>query len=114
MANDGVVIVLGTGEVGRPLLNILSKEFDCVAVDIKPVDVSKPCSVLHVCYPFQIPDFVWTTMGYVNKYQPALTIINSTVAPGTTREVQGVIGDRALAYSPVRGKHARMEAEMLH
>ena len=114
MANDGVVIVLGTGEVGRPLLNILSKEFDCVAVDIKPVDVSKPCSVLHVCYPFQIPDFVWTTMGYVNKYQPALTIINSTVAPGTTREVQRVIGDRALAYSPVRGKHARMEAEMLH
>jgi UDP-N-acetyl-D-mannosaminuronate dehydrogenase len=114
LANDGVVIVLGTGEVGRPILNILSKQFDCVAVDIKPVDISQPCSVLHICYPFQIPDFVGTTMGYVNKYQPALTIINSTVAPGTTRKVQEAVGDRALAYSPVRGKHARMEAEMLH
>lgn len=112
MENDGVVVVVGTGEIGRPLLNILSRKFDCVAVDIKPVEISKPCSVLHICYPFLIPDFIGTTIGYINKYQPGLTIINATVAPGTTRKLQEAIGDRALAYSSVRGKHVKMEADL--
>jgi UDP-N-acetyl-D-mannosaminuronate dehydrogenase len=101
------------GEVGRPLLRILSKSFECAGVDVQPLNIGQPCSVMHVCYPFQIPDFVGTTVSYVNKYQPTLTIINSTVAPGTTRMVQDAVGDRAIAYSPVRGKHARMEADML-
>jgi len=112
MATRGVVVVVGMGEVGRPLLRILSKRFECAGVDIKPVDVAQPCSVMHVCYPFQIRDFIGTTMRYVNKYQPGLTIINSTIAPGTTRMLQEAVGDRAVAYSPVRGKHARMEADM--
>jgi len=101
------------GEVGRPVLRILSKRFECVGVDIQPVDIGQPCSVMHVCYPFQISEFVGTTVSYVNKYRPGLTIINSTVAPGTTRKVQEAVGDRAVAYSPVRGKHVRMETDML-
>lgn len=110
---DGTVIVLGMGEVGFPLFKILSTKFDCIGIDIKPEAITKPCSVMHICYPFQIPDFIGTTVGYILKYRPALTIINSTVAPGTTRKVQEAAGDWALAYSPVRGKHARMEADML-
>jgi UDP-N-acetyl-D-mannosaminuronate dehydrogenase len=113
LATTGVVVVAGMGEVGRPLLRVLSERFECVGVDIHPVDIGQPCSVMHVCYPFQISDFIGRTVGYVNKYQPALTIINSTVAPGTTRKVQEAVRDRAVAYSPVRGKHARMEADML-
>ncbi len=113
MKSDSTVVVVGTGEVGRPLLNILSKKYDCVGVDIKPVSIAKPCSVLHICFPFQVPDFLGTAVSYVLKYQPALTIINSTVAPGTTRSVQEAVGERGVAYSPVRGKHARMEPDML-
>ena len=88
MASDTVVVVAGMGEVGRPLFRILSGKFECVEVDIKPVSIAKPCSVLHICYPFQVPDFIGTTLGYINKYQPALTIINSTVGPGTTRKTE--------------------------
>jgi len=113
VVNEGVVVVAGMGEVGQPLYRILSKSFESVGVDITPLDIEEPCSVLHVCYPFQVPDFVETTVGYINKYQPALTIINSTVAPGTTRKVQEAVGELGVAYSPVRGKHARMEADML-
>lgn len=113
MATDSVVVVAGMGEVGRPLLRILSKRFECAGVDIKPLNIGQPCSIMHVCYPFQISDFVGTTVSYVNKYRPTLTIINSTVAPGTTRKVQEAVGDQAVAYSPVRGKHARMETDML-
>ncbi len=114
METSGTVLVVGLGEVGRPLLSILNRTFACKGVDIQPVDISQACSVLHICYPFQIPNFVVTTAGYIEKYQPQLTMIHSTVAPGTLRAVEEASGGASVAYSPVRGKHARMEAEMLH
>lgn len=113
MSDNSVVLVIGMGEVGSPLARILSKRYECVGVDVEPADIDRPCSVLHVCYPFQIRDFAGTTLSYCRKYRPSLVIINSTVAPGTTRQIQMVLGDTPVAYSPVRGKHARMEAEML-
>jgi UDP-N-acetyl-D-mannosaminuronate dehydrogenase len=87
VTDEGLVIILGKGEVGRPLATILSRKFRCTNIDIEPVEIDEPCLVLHVCYPFQISDFVGTTVRYMEKYRPALTIINSTVAPGTTRKV---------------------------
>ena len=113
MSTHEFVVVVGLGEVGRPLLNILSRSFECAGVDLAPVNVPRPCSVLHICYPFQIRDFLATTADYLARYAPQLTIVHSTVAPGAIRELQAVIGDDRIAYSPVRGKHARMEADML-
>lgn len=110
---DGKVIVVGMGEVGQPLFGILERKFECVPVDIQPVEVKGPCDVVHICYPFQMRDFVGTTARYIEKYNPRLTMIHSTVAPGTTRKIHEAVPDRALTYSPVRGKHARMEADML-
>lgn len=112
MSTQEIVIVAGLGEVGRPLLNILRRTFDCAGIDITPADIDRPCSVLHVCYPYQIPDFVGVTANYIAKYQPHLTIVHSTVAPGTTRELRHAIGTDSIAYSPVRGKHVRMETDM--
>ena len=113
MTSDPVVVV-GMGEVGKPLASILSRAYECVKVDLAPVEISGPCSVLHICYPFQVRDFVGTTAAYIRKYRPQLAIINSTLTPGTTRRVQMEVGPACkLAYSPVRGKHARMEADML-
>ena len=111
--SEEVVIVAGLGEVGRPLLHILSRSYECVGIDVDPVRVDRPCSVLHVCYPFQMKDFVGTTVAYVDKFKPKLVIINSTIAVGTTRKVQQSVGV-PVAYSPVRGKHAKMEQDMLH
>lgn len=110
---DQVVIVVGLGEVGRPLLKILGRSYTCIAVDLAPVDVKERCLALHICYPFQIADFISTTVSYILKYRPELVIINSTVAPGTTRAVQALVPDIPVTYSPVRGKHARMEADIL-
>jgi UDP-N-acetyl-D-mannosaminuronate dehydrogenase len=112
MQTNDAVIVLGQGEIGRPLLRILGQTYGCIGVDIEPVDIGKPCSVLHICYPFQIEDFAGITVRYVEKFQPSLTIINSTVPPGTTRQIQARVG-LPVTYSPVRGKHARMQEDML-
>lgn len=110
--SDEVVVVVGLGEVGRPLFNILSRSYECIGVDIQPVEVTKPCSVLHICIPFQLGDFVGTSCEYIAKYEPRHAVVNSTVAPGTTRAIAERSG-ASVAYSPVRGKHAKMEADML-
>jgi UDP-N-acetyl-D-mannosaminuronate dehydrogenase len=110
--SEEIVIVAGLGEVGQPLLSILKRNYNCVGVDVAPVEVERPCSVLHVCYPFQIKDFMGTTVAYIERYRPSLTIINSTVSVGTTREVQKRVST-PVVYSPVRGKHAKMEQDML-
>ena len=55
----------------------------------------------------------WPGVEYIGRYQPDLTIINSTVAPGTTRRIAEESG-MSVVNSPVRGKHARMREEMLH
>jgi len=110
--SESVVIVVGQGEIGKPLRNILGRTYRCIGIDIEPVEVVEPCSAMHICYPYQVPDFVATTAAYIGKYKPQLTIINSTVVPGTTRRVYDASGAK-LAYSPVRGKHLRMEEDML-
>jgi UDP-N-acetyl-D-mannosaminuronate dehydrogenase len=83
-----------------------------LGVDIEPPKDQPPnVEVLHVCYPYQIKDFVGETVRYIDRFKPKLTIINSTVAVGTTRAVL----ERAhapVAYSPVRGKHAKMLEDM--
>jgi UDP-N-acetyl-D-mannosaminuronate dehydrogenase len=104
--------VAGLGEVGGPLLNILKSVYHTAGVDISPVDVPGPSSVLHVCYPFQLPDFVGTTVAYIEKYKPQMVIVNSTVGVGTTRAIQERVVV-PVVYSPVRGKHAKMEQDML-
>jgi UDP-N-acetyl-D-mannosaminuronate dehydrogenase len=109
---EPVVIIIGQGEIGGPLTTILSTTYRCMAVDIEPVEVRQPCSVMHVCYPFQIADFVGTTAEYVRKYRPELVVINSTVVPGTTRKVAEASGVRVV-YSPVRGKHRRMREDLM-
>ena len=110
---DGKIVVLGLGEVGKPLYQIIGERFDVIGVDIEQVDLQNECDVLHICFPFQINDFVGQCVEYIRKYQPKLTVINSTVSPGTTRNVFQK-AQTPIAYSPVRGKHIKMKQELLH
>jgi len=105
-------VVVGLGEVGKPLLKLISEHREVIGVDLQPPD--EPIlnvDVLHVCYPFEIKDFVGETARYIDLFKPRLTIINSTVGIGTTRLVARRTGT-TVAHSPVRGKHARMLEEL--
>jgi UDP-N-acetyl-D-mannosaminuronate dehydrogenase len=110
---NGKNLVIGLGEVGRPLLEVISDHLEVVGIDIEPVEFDDECEVMHICFPFQVPNFIDQCVGYINKYRPRLTVINSTISPGTTRKVYQKAGT-AIAYSPVRGKHIKMKQEMLH
>lgn len=106
------VVVVGLGEVGKPLMQLISRHREAVGVDIAPpVHPVNPVEVLHLCYPFQIKDFVGECTRYIKFFKPELTVINSTVAVGTTRLVAERTGS-AVVNSPVRGKHARMLEEL--
>jgi len=108
MKERQTVVIAGLGEVGKPLLDLVSKHHEAIGVDISPpvVRVDK-VDILHVCYPFAIKDFIGETARYMELFKPALTIVNSTVAVGTTRAIAERTG-ASVVNSPVRGKHARM------
>ena len=112
MKENNQIVVAGLGEVGKPLYEIISRYHDTIGVDVAPPprEIGE-VKVLHVCYPFQIRDFIGETARYIDKYQPQLTIINSTVSVGTTRAIADRTG-AAVVNSPVRGKHARMVEEL--
>src|ERR1700720_4705242 len=107
------VIIVGLGEVGKPLFEIIKTRHEVFGVDIALAAPLDRCDVMHICFPFRDQNFVAQVVDYIRRYQPALTIINSTVAPGTTRRIAGESG-MPVVNSPVRGKHARMKEEMLH
>ncbi len=117
------VLVVGLGEVGRPLFELLKESgkfevygFDLDAEKMRNVEQSKDVlsyavDVMHVCIPCtDKEDFVNNVVGYVERFRPKLVIINSTVAPGTTAEVyRRVNGSCLIAHSPVRGVHKSLD-----
>ena len=108
------VIVVGLGEVGRPLFELASRYHETLGVDVQPpLGNVGSIDVLHICIPFGIEDFVGETVRYIEMFHPGLTIIDSTVAVGTTRRIVKRTG-AVVVNSPVRGKHAKMLADVLH
>lgn len=110
-----VVLVVGLGDVGRSLFELL-KESRKVEVygwdvdkekmqDIRQGDLPREVGILHICYRCSgQEEFVDTTVDYVRRFRPELTIINSTVPPGTTEKVYKLSGGH-MVHSPVRGMH---------
>ena len=112
MREENGIVVVGLGEVGRPLLQFLSGHYKVIGVDIAPpAEPIEKVDVLHICFPFEVKDFVGESARYIEMFRPNLTLIHSTVAVGTTRAVARRTG-AAVAHSPVRGKHARMLEEL--
>src|SRR5262249_21274853 len=106
-------LVVGLGEVGSALSQVLSRSGTVLEHDIEQREFDEPIGTMHICVPFtRQADFEALAVSYVRRFNPELTIINSTVIPGTTR----AIAERTstpVAYSPVRGKHVRMAEDLL-
>ena len=98
-------LVIGRGEVGLSLSKVLG------GVDVRDVDeqdwMLPQYDVLHIAYPWQIPDFVGTTKAYQEKYRPQHVIVHSTVPVGTCDK-------NGWTHSPVRGKHPNLEEGLRH
>lgn len=107
-------LVVGLGEVGGAIAAILDRNETVLRHDLEPLEIKASIGVMHLCIPFEAPlPFQSTALRYLERFNPELTIIHSTVLPGTTRSIAEKSG-LAIAYSPVRGKHVRMEDDLLH
>ncbi|MCK4477927.1 GDP-mannose dehydrogenase [Candidatus Bathyarchaeota archaeon] len=110
-----IILVVGLGEVGRSLFELLkeSEKFEVYGLDadekkmqdFQQGDLPKDVDVLHICYGcHDQEEFIKITGDYSRQFRPKLTIINSTVPPGTTKKVHTLLGGH-IAHSPVRGMH---------
>jgi len=117
----GSVLVVGLGEVGKPLYGILSEAFEEVygydsdsSKTVNTLDeVSRPVDFLHVAFPFKNRElFVRSVLEYVDIFSPGVVVVHSSVAPGTTRVIQSRT-DADVVYSPVRGKHPHLRDHLL-
>jgi UDP-glucose 6-dehydrogenase len=110
----GKTLVVGVGEVGGALVEVLERtQPGVLRHDIERRDFPDAIGVMHVCIPYQSrQQFETATLEYIERCQPHLTVINSTVIPGTTSRIANRSAAR-LVYSPVRGKHARMTDDLM-
>ncbi|RLG06595.1 MAG: GDP-mannose dehydrogenase, partial [Thaumarchaeota archaeon] len=120
MASESV-LVIGLGEVGRPLYEILSECFEAVygydrdsSRTIDRLDsIPRGVDVMHVTFPYPgFESFVSSVISYLSCFDPGLVIIHSSVTPGTTRAIQSRT-DAGVVYSPVRGKHPHLRDHLL-
>ena len=119
MGNEKV-LVIGLGEIGRTLFEILSKSknFDVYGLDTNTTKmleikqnqnmIPSKVDIIHICIPFKNQEkFLKIVNLYATKYSPNLLIINSTVIPGTTQKVYEQY-NCLVAHSPVRGVHENL------
>ena len=108
-------VVAGIGEIGNPILKLLSKQNITVGFDLNPDLMDKrkferyknlKTSFLHIAIP-ATGKFINNTLKLYKKFQPECIVIHSTIRPGTTAKLQEKL-PIPIIYSATRGVHKRM------
>ena len=108
-------LVVGIGEIGKPILKLLSKNNTIIGFDLNPdlVDQKKierykklQTSFLHIAIPVT-DKFVNNVLKLNKKFKPECIVIHSTINPGTTKTLQKKLSIPVI-YSATRGVHKRM------
>ena len=108
-------VVVGMGEIGKPILKLLSKRNIAVGFDLNPdlMDQRKfqryknlQTSFLHITIPVT-DKFINNVLKLDKKFQPECIVIHSTIKPGTTKKLQEKLSIPVI-YSATRGIHKRM------
>lgn len=114
------VLVVGLGEVGEALVNLFkeSGKFEVYGLDLNrekmrnligDIKLPNTVDVMHICYPcVNQKNFINVTLNYIREFKPKLTIINSTVPPGTTNKIYES-SKSLVAHSPIRGMHKSLQ-----
>ena len=112
-------VVAGLGEIGSPILKLISKVVPAVGYDINPKLMDErnfkkydelQTSFLHICIPFS-EKFIEHTISLSKKFKPDCIVIHSTISPGTTNKLQNLVSIPVI-YSATRGVHKRMLSDL--
>lgn len=108
-------VVAGLGEIGNPILQLISKKTPAVGYDLNPKLMDKKnldkykklkTSFLHICIPFT-DKFAKNVISLYKNFKPEAIVIHSTISPGTTNKLQRILPIPVI-YSATRGVHKRM------
>ena len=114
------ILVVGLGEVGRPIFELLKmqriwKVFGYDRDQNKTIhdldEIPNTIYSLHICISCSdAKKFINIVCDLVSEFEPKLVIIHSTVPPLTTRMIYEEIHRECphVAHSPVRGVHFQM------
>jgi UDP-N-acetyl-D-mannosaminuronate dehydrogenase len=108
-------VVAGLGEIGSPILKIISRSVPAIGYDVDEKLMNKkkfieyeilPTSFLHICIPFT-DKFIENTISLQQMFNAKIIVIHSTISPGTTKIIQSKL-KIPIIYSATRGVHKRM------
>ena len=108
-------VVAGLGEIGYPILKLLSKKQTTVGYDIDKSSMNESkfktlqdtqTSFLHIAIPVTTK-FDSNILELNKKFKPECIVIHSTISLGTTERIQKKLSI-PLIYSATRGVHKRM------
>ncbi len=97
--NKSKIGILGFGEVGQAIARFYKNPR---IKDLGHNDGLAGVEILHICIPWS-KNFVKIVKDEIKTAKPKLTIIHSTVVPGTTRKIGGMV-----VHSPIRGIHPKL------
>lgn len=99
------IIIIGNGETGKSIYDLYNKRrYNVTIIDIdSPLMNVSVIDVMNICIPYS-ENFINIVQEYINQYNPKLTIIHSTVLPGTTKQ----ISTHDIIYSPIIGVHPNL------
>lgn len=108
-------VVTGIGEIGKPILQLISKRTPTIGYDINEKIIDKKLTAkyeklktrfLHICIPFT-QNFTQDIILLNRKFDPQSIVIHSTISPNTTKQIQEKLPIPVI-YSATRGVHKRM------
>lgn len=112
-------VVAGLGEIGNPILRLISNATNAEGYDINPQLINQKQAkkysslktrLLHVCIPFNA-NFEKNVFDLNKKFTPSGIVIHSTISPGTTNNLQEKLSIPVI-YSATRGIHKRMLSDL--
>jgi len=98
-------IIIGAGEVGISLFNVLVPHYtETKVVDKNGIDLvyDTDFDIMHVCFPYS-EEFLEQVQKYKFKFLPKHIVIHSTVPVGTSKALGAI-------HSPIRGLHPNLES----
>lgn len=101
MLHNSNIGILGYGEVGKAIAKFYPKP---KIKDLNHNDGLDGVDILNICIPWN-NTFIDTVVKEITSVKPALVIIHSTVAHGTTKKLVSLLPDITIVHSPIRGAH---------
>lgn len=105
-------LILGAGEIGKSLFNVLSNEYEVdiydisLSVSIGIKSIREKYDIIHICFPYMNDKtFISSVSEYQRWTKCKYTVIHSTVPPGTSESCNAT-------HSPVIGIHPNLEKSL--